>query len=168
MVVNMAALWQEMETKAGQRRQKGTIVGYCSCGAAYPFRVQRGGNRNARRKRQRANRERLRDDRVVSQVLAQSLSSLQGGSDSRNLETTGKLCVLHQFATLSVAKEDTNPSPKDKPIYVGVSPHSHRLKNITKLQKKKEGDGWNTTEEKGYKKEQKNWRKSNCPRMSAE
>ena len=100
------------------------------------------------------NRERLRDDRVVSQVLVQSLSSLQGGSDSRNLETTGKLCILHQFATPSAAKEDTNLSPKDKPIYVGVSPHSHRLENVTKLQKKKEGDGWNTTEEKGYKKEQ--------------
>ena len=66
LIVDMAALRQEMEKEAGQRRQKGTVVGYCSCGAAYPSRVQRGGNRNARRKRQRVNRERLRDDRVVS------------------------------------------------------------------------------------------------------
>ena len=86
MVVNLAALRQEMEMKAGQQRQKGTVVGYCSCGAAYPPHVDCGGNRNARRKRQRANRERLRDDRVVSQALVQSLSSLQGGSDSKNLE----------------------------------------------------------------------------------
>ena len=155
LVADMVALRQEMEREAGQRRQKGTVVGYCNCGAAYPSCVQRGGNRNARRKRQKVNRERLRDDRVVSQVLVQSLSSLQGGSDSRNLETTGKLCVLHQFTTPSVEKKDTNPSPKDKPIYVGVSPHSHSLANVTKFQKKKEGDEWNTTEEKGYEKEQK-------------
>ena len=167
MVVNLAALRQEMEMKAGQQRQKGTVVGYCSCGAAYPSHVDRGGNRNARRKRQRANRERLRDDRVVSQALVQSLSSLQGGSDSKNLETTGKLCVLHQFAVPSVAKKDIHSSPKDKPIYVGVSPHSHSLDNVTRFQKKKEGDGWNSTEEKGAKKEQKTG-ESNCCRMSAE
>ena len=149
LIADMAALRQEMEKEAGQRRQKGTVVGYCSCGAAYPSRVQRGGNRNARRKRQRANRERLRDDRVVSQVLVQSLSSLQGGSDSRNLETTGKLCVLHQFAAPSAEDEDTNPSSQDKPIYVGVSPHSRRLEDDEKEQTTKKGDGWNTEEEKG-------------------
>ena len=48
LVADMVALRQEMEKEAGQRRQKGTVIGYCSCGAAYPFRVQRGGNRNAR------------------------------------------------------------------------------------------------------------------------
>ena len=144
-----------MERETSQRRQKGIVVGYCSCGAAYPSHVQRGGNRNARQKCQRVNRERLRDDQVVSQVLVQSLSSLQGGSDSRNLETTGKLCVLHQFATPSAVKKDINPSSKDKPIYVGVSPHSRRLENDAKEQKKKEGDGWNIEEKKGFKKEQK-------------
>ena len=116
-----------------------------------PPRVQRGGNRNARRKFQRVNRERLRDDRVVSQVLVQSLSSLQSGSDSRNLETTGKLCVLHQFAAPSAVKENKNPSSKDKPIYVGVSPHSRRLEDDEKEQTKKEGDAWNTEAEKGLK-----------------
>ena len=85
----------------------------------------------------------------------QSLSSLQGGSDSRNLETTGKLCVLHQFAAPSAEEEDTNPSSKDKPIYVGVSPHSRRLEDDEKEQTKKKGAGWNTEEEKGFKKEQK-------------
>ena len=53
LIADMAALRQEMEREASQRRQKGTVVGYYSCGAAYPSRVQRGGNRNARRKRQR-------------------------------------------------------------------------------------------------------------------
>ena len=102
-----------MERDASQQRQKGTVVGYRSYGVAYPSRVQHGGNRNARRKRQRANRERLRDDRVVLQALVQSLSSLQGGSDSSDLETTGKLCVLHQFTVPSFVKEDINPSLKD-------------------------------------------------------
>ena len=121
-----------MEKEVGQRRQKGTVVGYCSCGAAYPSCVQCGGNRNARRQCRRVNRERLRDDRVVLQVLVQSLSSLQGGSVSRNLETTGKLCVLHQFAAPNAVKEDRNPSSKDKPIHVGVSPHSRRLEDDEK------------------------------------
>ena len=85
----------------------------------------------------------------------QSLSSLQGGSNSRNLETTGKLCVLHQFTLPSIAIEDINSSLKDKPIYVGVSPHSRRLDDAKKVQKKKEGDGHDFEEEKGFKKEQK-------------
>ena len=44
---------------------------------------------------------------------------------------------------------------KDKPIYVGVSPHSHRLDDTEKVQKKKKGDGYDAEEEKGFKKEQK-------------
>ena len=71
------------------------------------------------------------------------------------METTGKLCVLHQFAGPSAVKEDTNPSSKDKPIYVGASPQSRRLEDDEKEQTKKEGDGWNTEEEKGFEKEQK-------------
>ena len=138
LIADMAALRQEMEREAGQRR-KGIVIEYYNCGAAYPSRVQCGGNRNARRKCQRVNRERLRDDRVVSQALVQSLSSLQGGSDSRNLETIGKLCVLHQFAAPSAVKEDTNPSSKDKPIYVGVSPHSRRLEDRCKRTKEERG-----------------------------
>ena len=94
LIADMVALRQEMERDAGQQQQKGTVVGYCSCGVAYPSRVQRGGNRNAKRKCQRANRERLRDDRVVSQVLVQSLSSLQGGSDSRTWRPLGN-CVSY-------------------------------------------------------------------------
>ena len=66
LIANMAALRQEMEREASQQRQKGTVVGYYSCGAAYPSCVQCGGNRSARRKRQRVNWECFRDDRVVS------------------------------------------------------------------------------------------------------
>ena len=36
-----------------------------------------------------------------------------------------------------------------------MSPHSRRLEDDAKEQKKKEGDGWNTEEEKQFKKEQK-------------
>ena len=116
VIVDMVALRQAKEKEdAGQRRQQGVAVGYCSCGAAYPSRAQRGGNRNARRKRQRASRERLRGERVVSRVLAQSLSSLKGGSDSRNSETIGRLQKLQQFAAPSaenqkeISQSRTNP-----------------------------------------------------------
>ena len=54
LIIDMVALGQAMEEEnTGQWQQKGTAVGYCSCGAAYPSRAQRGGDRNARRKRQR-------------------------------------------------------------------------------------------------------------------
>ena len=36
-----------------------------------------------------------------------------------------------------------------------MSPHSRRLEDDEKEQTKKEGDGWNTEEEKGFKKKQK-------------
>ena len=126
LIADMAALRQVMEEEAGQRRQKGTVVGYCSCGAAYPSRVQRGGNRDARRKRQRVNRERLRGERVVSRVLAQLLSSLKGGSDSRNSEAIGRLQKLQQFSAPNVEEKKEDLSSKDKPVYVGVNPHSSR------------------------------------------
>ena len=52
LIIDMVALRQVKEDDdAGQRRQQGVAVGYCSCGAAYPSHVQRGGNRGARRKR---------------------------------------------------------------------------------------------------------------------
>ena len=71
IVVDMVALRQaKEEDDAGQQRQQGVAVGYCSCVAAYPSRAQRGGNRDSRRKCQRASPERLRGERVVSQVLA--------------------------------------------------------------------------------------------------
>ena len=67
IIIDMVALRKvKEEDDAGQWRQQGVVVGYCSCGAAYPSRVQYCGNRNARRKCQRANRERLRDDQIVS------------------------------------------------------------------------------------------------------
>ena len=88
--IDLVALRRMMdEENTGQWQQKGTAVGYCNCGVAYPSRAQRGGKCKARRKRQRESRERLRDDRTVSRVLAQLLSSLQSGSDSRNPEATG-------------------------------------------------------------------------------
>ena len=140
--VDLEALRQAVEVEdADQRRQKGTAVRYCSCGAAYLSRAQRGGDRNARRQRQRASRERLRDDRTVSRVLAQSLSSLQGGSGSRNSEATGELHMLQQIAVPSVEKSVRDPSNSDKPVYVGVGPHSSRAEGTDqKFKNNKKGD----------------------------
>ena len=43
LVIDTEALELVKEEGAGQRSQKGSVIGYCSCGAAYPPRVQRGG-----------------------------------------------------------------------------------------------------------------------------
>ena len=62
--------------------------------------VQCGGNRaKPEEYRQRANRERLRDERVVSRTLVRVLSPSQGGSAPRNPETIGKLQVLQNFSS---------------------------------------------------------------------
>ena len=79
------------------------------------------------------NRERLRDDRTVSWVLAQLLSSLQGGSDSRNSEAIGELRELQQIAVPSVEEKVKNPSSSDKTVYVGVGPHSSRIEATDKM-----------------------------------
>ena len=39
LIADMVALRQEMEREVGQRQQKGTVVGYYNCGAAYPSHV---------------------------------------------------------------------------------------------------------------------------------
>ena len=85
------ALDQELMRRAGQRPQLGTVVGHGSDGAACPSREKRGGDRIARRERQRALRDRSRDDRILSRVLARMLSPLQGGSVPRTAETPSKL-----------------------------------------------------------------------------
>ena len=36
LVCDVEALEQCMERDAGQRSQKGSVIGYCSCGFAYP------------------------------------------------------------------------------------------------------------------------------------
>ena len=48
LVVDMETLELEMDERAGQRSQKGIVIGYCSCGAAYPPRDKRDGDCRAR------------------------------------------------------------------------------------------------------------------------
>ena len=48
LVVDTEALERSMKD-AGQQSQKRSVIGYCSCGATYPSRVKRGGDRQARR-----------------------------------------------------------------------------------------------------------------------
>ena len=65
--VDLEALEQvKRERTAGQRQQHGVAVGCCRCGSAHPPRGKRGGDRNARRQKQRANRGRSRDDCIVA------------------------------------------------------------------------------------------------------
>ena len=116
-----------MEEKAGQRSQKGSVIGYCSCGAPYPPRVKRGGDRKARRQRQRVNRGRSRDDRVVLGALARALNPFQGGSVPRNTETPSKLQLLQRFTVARSAEGSSIRSEKDQAIYVGISHPTNRL-----------------------------------------
>ena len=142
------------EGDAGRWQRQAVAVGYCSYATAYPPRVQRGGNRAVRRSKQKTNRGGLRDDRLISRILARSLSSFQGGSDPRTPETTGKLQILQQFAVPSAEKEKTDSSNKDKPIYVGMETQACRVDD-KKSKQKKEGDGSDVEEENGIKDKKK-------------
>ena len=97
LVCDVEALEQRMEEGVGQRSQKRFVIEYCSCGAASPHGIKRGGDRNSRRQWQRVNRGRSRGDHVVSGALARALNPLQGGSVPRNTEKPSKLQLLQQF-----------------------------------------------------------------------
>ena len=112
---------------AGQQSQKRSVIGYCSCGATYPSRVKRGGDRQARRNRQRANRECSRDMHIVSGALARTLNPLQGGSVPRNTETHSKLQVLQQFSVTGFEDGNQIRPSKGHAIYVGVSTPTSKI-----------------------------------------
>ena len=116
-----------MEEKAGQQSQKGSVIGYCSCAAAYPPWVKRGGDRKARRQRQRVNWGRSRDDCVVLGALARALNPLQGGGIPRNTETPSKLQLLQRFTVVGSEKGSSIRSQKDQAIYVGIYHPTDRL-----------------------------------------
>ena len=106
LTCNLAALKLEVEKiNAGWRQQSGIAVGYCSCGAAYPSRVQRGGNCEARRCRQRTNLERLRDERAVSRTLSRALNPCQGGSAPRTRRPLGSWFEISAYPVLEKKKQ---------------------------------------------------------------
>ena len=113
-------------------------------GAAYPSRIQCGGNRKSRRKRQRVNWEHLRDVRTVLRTLARLLNLLQGGSDPR--ETIGKLQILWNFSDSNVAEGNTNLLVKDSLLYVGLESPMRRVECENGKEKNKEendlGEKW--------------------------
>ena len=115
------------------------MIGYCSCGAAYPPRVKRGGDREARRQRQRVNRGRFRDDRIVSGALTRALNPLQGGSVPRNTEAPSKLQLLQQFAVAGIEEGKSIRSTKDQAIYVGISTPTNRLAHPEDVKMEKKG-----------------------------
>ena len=115
------ALEQEIGRRAGQQPQLGTVVRHCSCGTACPSRDKRGGDRIARRTRQRVNRDCSRDDHVLLHVWARKLSPLQGGSVPRITERPNKLQLLQQFAGAGYKEGDQIRSRKDQATYVGIS-----------------------------------------------
>ena len=118
---------EEKKRNTGQRQQQGVAMGCCRCGSTHPSRVKRGGDRIARRDRQRVNRDRSRDDRKLLRILARTLSPLQGGSIPRTAERPSKLQLLQQFAVAGFAEGDKIQSKKDQAIYVGITNPTNRL-----------------------------------------
>ena len=125
--IDVEALEQQMERDVGQRSQKGSVIGCCSCGAAYPPQDKCSGDCKARRQRQRVSQGRSSDDRIVSGALARALNPLQDGSAPRDTETSNKLELLQQFAVAGSEEGKEIRSMKDQAIYVGISNPTNRL-----------------------------------------
>ena len=121
LVCDVEALEQHVEQKVGQQSQKGFVIGYCSCGTAYPPRVKCGGDCEARRLRQRVNRGRSTENRIVSGALARALNPLQGGSVPRDTKTPSKLQLLQRFAVAGFGEGKSIRPEEDQAIYVGIS-----------------------------------------------
>ena len=126
LTIDMAALRQVKEkSNADQRQQqKGAATIDCSNkGVTQSSHPNRAGNRLERRQKERNIRESLRDQGTIAQILAKSLNPVEGGSESRNLATTGKLQILQQiFGNSSGSNVSTDPVKKTSPEYVGIIP----------------------------------------------
>ena len=92
LTVNMVALRQVKERRLADQRQqqkKKAVVDCSNSGVTQSSRPNLFGNRLERRQREREKRQRLRDNRTVAQILANSLNLVEDGSDSRTLATVG-------------------------------------------------------------------------------
>ena len=126
LTISMAALRQVKEKSSADQRhqQKKAAAADCSNkGVTQSSRTNRAGNRLERRQKERNTRESLRDQRTIAQILAKSLNPIEGGSESRNLATTGKLQILQQICgNSSGSNGSTDPVKKTSPEYVGIIP----------------------------------------------
>ena len=127
LVCDVEALELAMEKRAGQQPPNGKVVGCCRCGSTHPSQDKHGGHRIARRTRQRANRERSRDDCILSSVMARALNPLQGGSVPRITERPVKLQLLQRLAVDRFGEGNSIRSKEDQAIYVGISSPTNRL-----------------------------------------
>ena len=97
LTIDMAALRQVKEKNDADQweQQKKAVATDCSNkGVTQSSCANRVGNRLERRQKERVLRESLRDQRTIAQMLAKLLNPIEGGSDSRNLATIGKLQIL--------------------------------------------------------------------------
>ena len=126
LTVNMAALRQMKERSIADQRQqqkKAAAVDCSNKGVTQSSRTNRAGNRLERRQKERFTQESFRDQRAIAQILANSLNPTEGGSDLRNLATTGKLQILQQICEKSSGSNgNTEPVMKTSPNYVGIVP----------------------------------------------
>ena len=126
LTIDMAALRQVKEKNNADQRQhqkKAAAVDCSNKGVTQSSHANRAGNRLERWQKERVLRESLRDQRTIAQMLAKSLNPTEGGSDSRNLATAGKLQLLQQICgSSSGSNGSTDPVKKTSPEYVGIVP----------------------------------------------
>ena len=82
------------------------------------------------------NQGHLRDNQLASRILAKSLNPIEGGSDSRTLEATGKLQISQQFSVSSVGDgREQHQATKAKSMDVGMQTQACRVENLSEKEK---------------------------------
>ena len=127
LACDVVALRRRMERDVGRQPLQGAMVGGCSYGSAPPSHRKRGGNRGARRQRQRAKREVLRGDCILSKAVDAALNPLQGGSQHPAEERPAQLQLMQQFAVSRLEKGEKSGQNKGQAIYVGITDPTNRL-----------------------------------------
>ena len=88
--------------------------------------------------------------------MARSLNPTEGGSDSRNLATAGKLQLLEQICgTYSGSNGNTDPVIETSRKYVGIVPQLPDSINSQGKEKRRKSDDEDKNQENGKKKRKK-------------
>ena len=126
LTLDQVALRRAIEREyAGQRQRKGAAVECSNSGVAHSSRSSRGGDHPERRDKERRERESLRDQRTVLQVLVRSLNPAVDGSDPRTLETTESCRFCNKW--LFSSSEEGRKIQQKAAQYIWESPHIHPI-----------------------------------------
>ena len=147
LILNMEDLAQRLDKKSGAPQSRGIAQERdTQHRAAHSNRGHRGGNRIARREKERDTRMRAEWKRQVTLTLEAALNSLESGSEPRKEVTINRLQCWQQRGCISVDSVNENLNSQEMPQTVRETVN---LSGLTVDSTKNEGKGQKRIEEDG-------------------